>query len=136
MGTNDTNNTNADKQGKLIYPKLSFTIVGILFSVHNNLGPYAREKQYGDEIEQKFKEAKITYKREVIIGSSGNILDFVVDNKIALELKTKRILTKEDYHQIQRYLQESQLKLGLLVNFRNKYIKPVRIVRIDKKEQN
>ena len=28
-------------------------------------------------------------------------------------------------------LQETQLKLGILVNFRNKYIKPVRIVRID-----
>jgi hypothetical protein len=45
----------------------------------------------------------------------------------------KRILTKEDYYQLQRYLQESRAKLGLLVNFRNKYIKPKRVVRIDTK---
>ncbi len=123
----DTNS----KIKELIYPELSYTISGILFSVHNELGQYAREKQYGDAIEKKFKESRIAYKREVTISNSGNVLDFIVDNKIALELKAKRILTKEDYNQTQRYLQETQLKLGVLVNFRDKYIKPTRIVRID-----
>ncbi|MDP3741363.1 MAG: GxxExxY protein [bacterium] len=131
MDTNKTNNTNSASRGNLIYPELSYTITGVLFSTHNDLGPYAREKQYGDKIEQKLKEIQIPYKRELVISSSGNVLDFVVDGKIVLELKAKRILTKEDYYQMQRYLQETNLKLGLLVNFRNKYIKPVRIVRID-----
>lgn len=54
-----------------------------------------------------------------------------MENRIALELKAKRGLLSEDYVQIQRYLQESQLKLGLLVNFRDKYLKPNRIVKID-----
>lgn len=123
----DTNS----KIKELIYPELSYTITGILFSVHNELGQYAREKQYGDAIEKKLKESHIVYKREVIISNSGNVLDFIVDNKIALELKAKRVLTKEDYNQTQRYLQETRLKLGILVNFRDKYIKPTRIVRID-----
>ncbi len=38
---------------------------------------------------------------------------------------------KEDYYQAQRYLQASGIKLALLVNFRNRYLKPVRIIRID-----
>ena len=117
--------------GELIYPELSYKINGILFSTHNELGQYAREKQYGDVVERKLKEEKVIYKRECRISDSGNITDFIIDNKIDLELKAKRLLTKEDYEQVQRYLQETQLKLGILVNFRNKYIKPVRIVRID-----
>lgn len=73
------------------------------------------------------------FQRELRIGDSGNILDFVVENKIALEIKAKRIITKEDYYQMQRYLQESNLKLGFLVNFRNRYIKPARIIRLELK---
>jgi len=130
MSTNDTNFV--DKKNKLIYPNLSYTLTGICFKVHNELGPYAREKQYGDAIELKLKEAGLSYKREFKLNDSGNIRDFIIDDKIIMELKTRRILSKIDYFQVQRYLQESRKRLALLINFRNKYIKPVRIVRIDK----
>jgi GxxExxY protein len=119
---------------KLIYPELSYVITGILFSVHNQLGQYAREKQYCDLIESKLKEIRLPYKREYRIGDSNNVVDFIIDNKIILEIKAKRIITKEDYFQTQRYLQESNIKLALLVNFRSKYIKPARIVRIENKD--
>lgn len=119
------------KGGELLYPELSYVITGILFAVHNEIGAYGREKQYGDLIEIKLKENNLKYLRECRVGNSGNIIDFVIEDKIVLELKAKRILLKEDYEQVQRYLQQTQLKLGMLVNFRNKYIKPSRIVRID-----
>ena len=124
------------KGEKLLYPELSYVIIGILFSAHNELGQYSREKQYGNVIERILKEKNINYLRECKIGSSGNIVDFIVENKIILELKAKRIITKEDYNQIQRYLQETNLRLGLLVNFRDKYIKSSRIIRIDTKNKN
>ena len=82
------------------------------------------------------KEKSVFYKRGLYISNSNNILDFLIDTKIVVELKTKRTLTKDDYFQTQRYLQESNIRLGLLVNFRNKYIKPVRIVRIDTENKN
>lgn len=130
IDANDTNNTNVVNQ-ELIYKDLSYAITGVLFSTHNELGPYAREKQYSDVAERIFKEKAIQCRREQRVGDSGNTLDLVVADKIALEFKAKRILTKEDYYQTQRYLQETGLKLGLLVNFRDKYIKPKRIVRIE-----
>jgi GxxExxY protein len=117
----------------LLYPKLSYTIVGLCFDVHNELGSFSREKQYCDLLENRLKEGKITYKRELLIADTGNILDFLIDNKIALEAKTKRILTKKDYYQLQRYLQVSKVKLGLLINFRNKVLSPKRVIRLDKK---
>jgi len=116
----------------LIYPELSFKVVGICFVVHNELGVYAKEKQYGDLLEEKLKLNGLTYKREQIIGTSGNTVDFIIDGKILLELKAKRIVTKEDYYQTQRYLQETGLKLGIVINFRDQTIRPKRVVRIDK----
>jgi len=116
---------------KVLYPELSYTLVGILFSTHNEIGPFAREKQYNDLIETKLKESKIPYKREFIISDSGNILDFLIDNKIILETKATRIITKEHYRQIQNYLQATGVKLGILVNFSNRYVKPIRVLRMD-----
>ncbi len=120
-----------DTNKKLIYSELSYLLVGICFATHNELGRYAREKQYSDLIEKKLKESKIAYKREMLVGESNNKVDFLVENKVVLEIKAKRMFVKEDYFQLQRYLQESKIKLGFLINFRDKYLKPRRVVRID-----
>ena len=79
---------------------------------------------------QELKEKKISYIREFDIGN-GNIVDFVVEDKVILEAKAKRLVEREDFYQLQRYLQFSGKRLGLLVNFRNRYLKPTRIIRID-----
>lgn len=55
MYTNDTDNTDTKKH-ELLYEDLTFVINGVLFATHNELGPYAREKQYGDVAQRLFKE--------------------------------------------------------------------------------
>ncbi len=117
---------------KVIFPELSYTINGVLFSVHNDLGRFAREKQYGDLLEKRLKEINLLYKRELPISGSGNIADFVIEDKVLLEIKSTRFLTKDSYRQIQNYLQQTGLKLGFLVNFRSGYLKIVRIINISK----
>ena len=116
---------------KVIYSELSYTITGICFAVHKELGRFAREKQYCDLLETKFQDAHILSQRELSIGNSGNIIDFLIDSKIILEAKAKRTLLSEDYRQIQNYLQATNLRLGLLVNFHAEHIMPKRIVRIE-----
>ncbi len=55
--------TNTNRE-KVLYPDLSYKTVGLCFDVHNELGRYAREKQYADLLEDKFKGEGISYKRE------------------------------------------------------------------------
>jgi len=127
MGNNDFS--------KLIFPELSYKINGILFEVHNKLGRFCNEKQYGDLIEKLLKDYNIKYEREKLLPKSfigeyknRNKIDFEIDDKIILEIKAKRMLVREDYYQVKRYLEALGLKLGLLVNFRDKYIKSKRIL--------
>lgn len=116
----------------LIHPELSYKITGVLFKVHNKLGRYCKEKQYQDAIEEILKKENIKFEREKKIPISlevgGNIVDFVIEDRIILECKAKIIITKEDYYQVLRYLKASNKKLGLLVNFRNTYLRPKRIL--------
>lgn len=128
-----TNNTNQ----KVIYPELSYKIVNVLFSVHNKLGRFCREKQYGDLIENIFTERNIVFEREKALPIEGiknqltNKADFIVGGKIILEIKVKPIIERQDYDQIQRYLQFGDYRLGLLINFRNRYLKPIRVIKKD-----
>ncbi|MEK7200791.1 MAG: GxxExxY protein [Patescibacteria group bacterium] len=128
------NKNNKPVSKKVIYPELSYSVNGILFEVKKELGQYAREKQYGDLIEKKLKENNISYNREIAVGNTGNIIDFLIDNKIVLELKATRFIVGDNYRQIQNYLQHAKIKLGLLANFREKFMKPVRIIRIDSEQ--
>ena len=52
-------------QNKLLYGELGYRLNGLLFAVHNELGRYAKEKQYANLLEEKFKTAGILYKREL-----------------------------------------------------------------------
>lgn len=92
--------------GKIIYPELSFKINGILFKTHNHLGKYCNEKQYADFIESLLKESSLKYKREKVLPPSfegekegRNKVDFLIEDTIVLELKSKKIISKDDYYQ-------------------------------------
>lgn len=72
-------------------------------------------------IGQKFINQELNYKREWVIDNSGNIINFIVEDKIILEIKAKQIIEKGDYYQFERYLQPANKLLGLLVNSRCRY---------------
>ena len=120
---------------KLIYSDLTYKINGLLFHVQNELGRFCNEKQYCDSIENNLKKSSINFEREKYLPPSfegekqiRNKVDFLIENKVILEIKAKRLITKEDYYQIKRYLQALKIKLGILVNFRSKFLHPKRFL--------
>ena len=117
---------------KLIYPDLSYKITGLLFEVHNEIGRYGREAQYCNLLAEKLDKVKLNYVRELVVGNTGNRIDFFIEGKIVIEAKAKDVITREDYFQTQRYLQALNAKLGILVNFHQMYLHPKRVVRIEK----
>ena len=126
---------------KIIYKDLCYKLNGIFFKVHNELGRFARERQYADLAEKYFKKLGINYKRELEIkfvnpdeSVGGNRVDFLIENKIIIEFKAKSFIGRNEYVQMQRYLQAAKLKLGLLVNFNQRFIKPRRIINSLAKE--
>lgn len=125
-------------KSKLLHPELSYKITGVLFKVHNKLGRFYREIQYGDLMEEELQKHKLSFEREKILPIKlidhrdySNRVDFCIENKILLEIKSKKFITKEDYFQMMRYLKASKLSLGLIVNFRSTYLKPKRVINLN-----
>lgn len=119
---------------RILEKDLSYLLTGLLFKVHKDLGQFASERQYGDKLEEYLKKENISYYREYEIknlqpdSAKGNRADFVIKNKIIIDLKAKQFITKEDYYQMQRYLTAADLELGLVVNFRAYRLFPKRVL--------
>src|SRR3989344_8144290 len=121
------------RQSNVLYPELSYTINGLCFTIHNSLGRFRNEQQYADAFEEKLKSSGLKYKREKSLPPSfkgeynnRNIPDFIVEDKIVIDIKAKRLISKEDYFQMKRYLVSSGLHLGIIINFRQNVLTPKR----------
>ncbi len=109
----------------LLYPEISQRILGIAMQLHREMGCGFKEKVYQDAFEVLLKEKMIPYEREKHINlvfhgiSLGHdfYYDFLIDNKIGIELKAVSEITGEFEAQIINYLHVSNHQLGLLLNF-------------------
>ena len=109
------------------YPlqKESYQIIGICMEVHRVLGKGLLEVLYKDAIEYEFKNNNIPFKREKkyeveykdIILPHHYFADFVVFDRIILEVKTQKKIVDEHYAWVINYLAISGCNLGLIVNF-------------------
>jgi len=93
-------------------------------SVHNTLGNGFQEVIYQRCLAVELREAALSFQREIeqiIYYKDANIgsrrADFIVEEKILVELKA--IITLEDVHlaQAKNYLTAYNLPIGLLINF-------------------
>ena len=108
------------------YPekKLTESIIGAAFEVHNVLGAGFLEKVYRNALLKELKlrghraeaEVKIpvSYKGESV---GDYYADVLVDERVILELKALAGLTGEHEAQLLNYLKATGLRIGLLLNF-------------------
>lgn len=123
---------------KLIYPDLSYKIVGILFKVHNELGNKYQEKYYQRAIEVELKNQNIKYSKEIPVDLEYEkekigkyFLDFLIDDKVILEIKAIPRLRPRDFKQVLAYLKSMNLKLGIIANFRPEKLTFHRVLNAD-----
>ena len=110
---------------EIIYKEESFKIIGLCMEVHNNLGKGFLEIVYKDALEYEFKKNNIPFEseKEYDVNYKNIILphkfyaDFVVFDKIILEVKGMAGIANEHIAQTLNYLKVSGCKLGLIVNF-------------------
>ncbi len=114
---------------------MSYKIVGLLFEVYNQLGGDFQEKYYQRALVRLLQREKVLFDREfpvdVIVEGEKigkNFIDFIIDAKIALDLKKGNRFRMGDIKQMLMYLRSSSLKLGILAYFGSKGVKIKRII--------
>jgi len=104
--------------------QLTFDIIGCAMKVHNTLGNGFQEVIYQRCLAIELERAGIEFGREVeqtIYYNGINVgtrrADFVVDNKVIVELKA--LINLEDVHlaQAKNYVVAYKFEKGLLINF-------------------
>jgi GxxExxY protein len=108
----------------IVYPELSYKIVGVCMEVNDSLGSGHKERVYEQAIAQMFEEKGIQYERQVYVpilfhGKTvgAHRLDFLVEHSIVVELKRGDRFVKKDIDQLYQYLRVRDLKLGILIRF-------------------
>jgi GxxExxY protein len=110
---------------------LSGKIVDCAFQVHRELGPGFLECNYEDAFVLELQQNKLSFERQKSykIPYKNNFLnsefrfDFIIENKILVELKAIEKIHPLHQAQIYAYLKATQLHLGLLINFNVPLIK-------------
>lgn len=107
-----------------IFEDLTYKIIGIAYSIHKELGPIHKEQVYQKALINEFQENKIPFKTEVrlpVIFKGKNIgvyiPDFIIDDKVIVEIKAMDFLPLNTTTQLTYYLKSTGFKVGLLLNF-------------------
>jgi len=118
----------------LLYKDLSYKLGGLIFEVDNVIGYGQSEKLYADAFEKLLIREGIKYERELYfpIKIAGELVkktyfDFLIEDKIVVELKISDREYRNVYGQIFRYLKSSNRKLGLVYRLTKNGVKTKRI---------
>lgn len=120
---------------KLIYPQLSYKVIGAVFDAYKSLGGSYHEKYCQRAVAAFLKQKGLMFEREkhvqLAVGGVNigkHFIDFVIEGKIILEVKKGNKIRMSDVKQVLMYLKSSRLKLGILAYFGGNGIKYKRII--------
>jgi GxxExxY protein len=122
-------------RGEIVYPDLSYKLVGLAFKVYNSLGFGCRELYVQRAYSKELTKERFDFVREreiELIYDGQEIgkykLDFVIDNKIVVELKIVPVVKNIHIRQVLEYLNVTKLKLAILIYFTPKGVMYKRVV--------
>ena len=120
----------------LLYEKITEKIIKSAFEVSNILGNGFLEKVYENALVIELKKQglkcevqkplKVYYKDEEV---GLYYADIVVEDKIILELKVAKEISKEHYAQLLNYLKATEFKLGFILNFGQSRLQYKRLIK-------
>jgi GxxExxY protein len=109
---------------KVLYSEVSYALQGAFDEVYNVLGPGFREETYRQALMQELRLRGIPFETEKYydipykLGVADRYrADFVVDDKIIVELKAVVSMPPAFEAYLLSYLRASKLRVGYLVNF-------------------
>jgi GxxExxY protein len=108
----------------ILYPELSWQIVGAAIEVHKHIGPGQLESVYQRSMECELRRRAIAIRSQVSVPMffkdervGDFYADLIVENAIILELKAVERLKSVHTAQLLTYLSATGLRLGMLMNF-------------------
>ncbi len=114
----------ADKDVDYIYKDLTYNIIGAIYNVHKELGSVHKEIIYHKAIAIELAEKGIPFVEEKSIDVKYKEKkigiyrpDFIIDDKVILEVKVAPAITKAMRDQVYYYVKGTKYKLVLLANF-------------------
>lgn len=120
---------------QIINDPLTEKVIGCAINVHKQLGCGFQEVIYQRALALELGNAGVQYNREVempIFYNNQDIgtrrADFIIENKLMVELKAIKVLENIEVVQALNYLRIYKLKVGLLINFGNTKIEVKRLV--------
>lgn len=113
-----------ERSEKYLYQGLTYKVIGAIYAVHGILGPVHKETIYQKALSMEFTERNIRFEMEKPLnvmykGKSIGVYrpDFIIDDRIILEIKVTPFIAKAMREQVFYYLKGSRYKLVLLANF-------------------
>jgi GxxExxY protein len=110
---------------EVVYREESYRVMGACFEVYREMGCGFLEPVYQECLEMEFalQGPPFTPQAELMLRYKGRPLkqkyapDFLLFDKIVLEIKAVKELAQEHHAQVHNYLKATGYRLGLLVNF-------------------
>jgi len=123
-------------ESDLLHADLTRAIIGAAMEVHRTLGAGFLEAVYEDALAVEFGMQGIRYEKQkpLCVFYKGHkvrdyICDFLVEEKVLVELKAIKTITATEESQLLNYLKGTGLQLGLLINFGASSLKYKRFIK-------
>lgn len=116
---------------KMLENEISSMIIGAGIKIHSVIGPGLLESAYEECLAYEFDKLRLNYKRQVYVPivyeevRLGHAFraDFIVEDKIIVEIKSVENVLNVHKAQLLTYLKLTDKRLGLLINFNSQLLK-------------